>query len=338
LRPLDRLPSIKTKLGVVIVAAVATTILINELGVLIGIPLLVRGLGAGALALVMVRFLARGMTSPLRDMAVAAQAMARGDYGKRVTATSRDEVGELARAFNRMAADLAEVDRMRRDLIANVSHELRTPISALQAVLENLIDEVENPDPAALQVMLEQVKRLGRLVSQLLDLSKLESGAVPLQRERFPARAVLERAVTESKLRAQKQAGSDVELTIDIMPDDLQIDADPERIQQVITNLVDNALRHSPEGGRVLVRAARSSSDVTIEVVDEGPGIAPFEAARVFERFYRSDAARSSSDGGSGLGLAIARWIVDLHGGEITVDNQRTRGCRMVIQLPATTA
>jgi signal transduction histidine kinase len=337
-RPLDRLPSIKTKLGVVIVAAVATTIVINELGVLIGIPLLVRGLGAGALALVMVRFLARGMTSPLREMAVAAQAMARGDYGKRVTATSRDEVGELARAFNRMAADLAEVDRMRRDLIANVSHELRTPISALQAVLENLIDEVENPDPAALQVMLEQVKRLGRLVSQLLDLSKLESGAVPLQRERFPARAVLERAVTESKLRAQKQAGSDVELTIDITPDDLQIDADPERIQQVITNLVDNALRHSPEGGRVLVRAARSSSDVTIEVVDEGPGIAPFEAARVFERFYRSDAARSSSDGGSGLGLAIARWIVDLHGGEITVDNQRTRGCRMVIQLPATTA
>lgn len=338
MRPLDRLPSIKTKLGVVIVAAVATTILINELGVLIGIPLLVRGLGAGALALVMVRFLARGMTSPLREMAVAARAMARGDYGKRVTATSRDEVGELARAFNRMAADLAEVDRMRRDLIANVSHELRTPISALQAVLENLIDEVQNPDPAALQVMLGQVKRLGRLVAQLLDLSKLESGAVPLQRERFPARTVLERAVMESKLRAQQQAGNNVELTIDITPDELEIDADPERMQQVITNLVDNALRHSPEGGRVLVRAERTPSDVTIEVVDEGPGIAPFEAARVFERFYRSDAARSSSDGGSGLGLAIARWIVDLHGGEITVDERRTRGCRMVIQLPVTTA
>ena len=336
MRPLDRLPSIKTKLGVVIVAAVATTILINELGVLVGIPLLVRGLGAGALALVMIRFLARGMTSPLREMAVAARAMARGDYGKRVTATSRDEVGELARAFNRMAADLAEVDRMRRDLIANVSHELRTPISALQAVLENLIDEVQNPDPAALQVMLEQVKRLGRLVAQLLDLSKLESGAIPLQRERFPARTVLERAVTESRLRAQQQAGSHVELTIDIRPNDLEIDADPERMQQVVTNLVDNALRHSPEGGRVLVRAERSSSDVTIEVVDEGPGIAPLEAARVFERFYRSDAARSS-DGGSGLGLAIARWIVDLHGGEITVDERRTRGCRMVIQLPAAT-
>src|ERR671914_1203318 len=112
----------------------------------------------------MVRFLARGMTSPLREMAVAAQAMARGDYGKRVTATSRDEVGELARAFNRMATDLAEVDRMRRDLIANVSHELRTPISALQTVLENLVDGVAEPDPVAMQTMLVQVERLGGLV------------------------------------------------------------------------------------------------------------------------------------------------------------------------------
>jgi signal transduction histidine kinase len=337
-RPLDRLPSIKTKLGVVIVAAVATTILINELGVLIGIPLVIRGLGAGAVALVMVRFLARGMTSPLREMAIAAQAMARGDYGKRVTATSRDEVGELARAFNRMATDLAEVDRMRRDLIANVSHELRTPISALQAVLENLIDEVASPDPATLEIMLEQVKRLGRLVSQLLDLSKLESGAVPLQRDRFRARTVLERAVMESRLHAQQHASNEVELTIEVVPEDLEIDADAERIHQVITNLVDNALRHSPDGGRVLVRAEGGPAGATVEVVDDGPGIAPFEAARVFERFYRSDAARSSSDGGSGLGLAIARWIVDLHGGEITVDQRQSRGCRMVIQLPAMTA
>lgn len=338
MRPLDRLPSIKTKLGAVIVAAVATTILINELGVLIGIPLPIRGLGAGALALVMVRFLARGMTSPLRDMAAAAQAMARGDYNKRVTATSRDEVGELARAFNKMAADLAEVDRMRRDLIANVSHELRTPISALHAVLENLVDEVEEPDPGTLEVMLEQVRRLGRLVSQLLDLSKLESGAVPLQRERFPARTVLEKAVRESRLHAQQQVGNDVRLTVDVMPEDLEIDADPERIHQVITNLVDNALRHSPDGGRVLVRAEGRAFGVVIEVVDEGPGIPTFEAARVFERFYRSDAARSSSDGGSGLGLAIARWIVDLHGGEIIIDQQRRQGCRMVIRLPSVAA
>ncbi|MGH2787880.1 MAG: sensor histidine kinase [Actinomycetota bacterium] len=338
MRPLDRLSSIKTKLGAVIVAAVATTILINELGVLIGVPLLIRGLGAGAVALVMVRFLARGMTSPLREMAAAAQAMARGDYEKRVTATSRDEVGELARAFNRMATDLAEVDRMRRDLIANVSHELRTPISALQAVLENLIDEVAHPEPATLGIMLEQVKRLGRLVSQLLDLSKLESGAVPLQREKFKARTLLERAVTESKLHALQQAANDVRLTIDIEPEDLEIDADPERIHQVVTNLVDNALRHSPDQGRVQVRAAGGISGVTIEVVDEGPGIPAVEAARVFERFYRSDAARSSSDGGSGLGLAIARWIVDLHGGEISVDGERARGCRMIVDLPSTAA
>ena len=142
MRPLDPLPSIKTKLGVVIVACVAVTIVVVALGVRAGLPLLICGIAAGVLSLGMVQFLARGMTSPLRDMADAATAMAKGDYGRTVTATSRDEVGDLARSFNAMAAELAEVDRVRRDLVANVSHELRTPISALQAVLENLVDGV----------------------------------------------------------------------------------------------------------------------------------------------------------------------------------------------------
>ena len=140
-----------------------------------------RVLVAAVLGLAMVQFLARGMTSPLRDMAAAASAMARGDYDRRVHATSRDEVGELARAFNAMAADLADVERMRRDLVANVSHELRTPIGALQALLENLADGVEPTDPAALRTALAQTERLGRLVEQLLDLSRLESGGLALE-------------------------------------------------------------------------------------------------------------------------------------------------------------
>src|SRR5215213_3194147 len=122
------------------------------------------------------------MTSPLREMAAAASAMARGDYGRRVRATSRDEVGELARAFNAMAAELSDADRMRRELVANVSHELRTPLGALQALLENLADGVEPPDPAALRTALAQTERLGRLVAQLLDLSRLESGTLPAER------------------------------------------------------------------------------------------------------------------------------------------------------------
>ena len=149
MRPLDRLSSIKVKLGVVIVATVAGTVIVLAIGFRLGWSLELRTLVAAVIGLALVQLLARGMTSPLREMAAAASAMARGDYGRRVTASSRDEVGELARAFNAMAAELADVDRMRRDLVANVSHELRTPIGALQALLENLIDGVEPVDPAA---------------------------------------------------------------------------------------------------------------------------------------------------------------------------------------------
>src|SRR5829696_3873856 len=185
MRPLDRLRSIKVKLGVVIVATVAGTVWVLFVGLKLGLSLELRTLLAAVIALAMVQFLARGMTSPLRDMAAAASAMARGDYSRRVRATSRDEVGELARAFNAMAAELGDADRMRRELVANVSHELRTPLGALQALLENLADGVEAPDPAALQTALAQTERLGRLVEQLLDLSELEGGGVPIEARTF---------------------------------------------------------------------------------------------------------------------------------------------------------
>jgi signal transduction histidine kinase len=336
MRPLDPLSSIKMKLGVVIVAAVAVTVGVVAIGNRAGVPLLVLVIVAGLLSLAMVQFLAQGMTSPLRAMAIAAAEMSRGDYKRHVTATSRDEVGELARAFNKMAAELAEVDRMRRDLIANVSHELRTPISALQAVLENLVDGVEKADEAQLRVMLQQVVRLGRLVTQLLDLSRLESGAIPLQRTVFEVRPVLEQAMQETRLSLERNPESQVELDVVVDPENLELEADPERIHQVVTNLLENAVRHSPSHGKVTVAARNGHGSVVLEVVDEGPGIKPSEASRVFERFYRSDAARSS-DGGTGLGLSIARWIVDLHGGDIHAEQNSPHGCRMRVVIPAVT-
>ncbi|HYN37309.1 MAG TPA: ATP-binding protein [Actinomycetota bacterium] len=338
MRPLDKLSSIKVKLGVVIVAAVAMTIVVNEVGFRLSWPLWVRAVTAGALALGMVQFLARGMTSPLREMAAATRAMAKGEYDRRVTASSRDEVGELARAFNRMASDLAEIDRVRRDLIANVSHELRTPISALQAVLENLVDGVAAPETATLESALGQVERLGRLVTQLLDLSRLESGVSSLQQEIFEVRPLLVQAVEEARVHAERGVAKDVSLKVDVAPTDLRLTADPERVYQIASNLLTNALRHSPADGEVIVRARGSSRNVVIEVLDQGPGIPEDEATRVFERFYRSDAARSSSDGGTGLGLAIARWIVDLHGGDIRVETAQPHGCRMVVELPQVAA
>ncbi len=329
-RPLDDVPSIKLKLGFVIAAAVAVTVFVFWVGIKVGIWPSVSGVIAGVVAMVMVWFLARGMTSPLREMAAAASEMAKGNYDRRVRSSARDEVGELARAFNQMAAELAETDRVRRDLVANVSHELRTPITALQAVLENLVDGVTEPDPRTFAIMLAQVERLGRLVKQLLDLSRLESGAVPLERTEFRVEPLLTHAVREQQLHAPEIA-----VSVSVDSPDLIADGDPERVHQVVANLLENAVRHTPHGGSVEVRAERSADGVTITVLDEGPGIAEADEARIFERFYRADSARASSDGGAGLGLAIAQWIVDLHGGDIHPERREPHGCRMVVTLPS---
>jgi signal transduction histidine kinase len=329
MRPLHALHSLKLKLGIVIVAAVLVTAVATLVAVrLAGLPP-VAGAAAGiVLALACVQLLARGMTAPLREMADAATAMARGEHGRQVAVTSNDEVGELARAFNRMTAELAETDRLRRDLVANVSHELRTPIGALQALLENVVEGVSEPDPETLRTMLAQTRRLGRLVTQLLDLSRLEAAEQPFDIRPFAVRDVLETAAREARLHAPEN----VVFSIDA-PAGLQAAGDPERIQQVVMNLLENAVRHSPRPGHVALRATCSDHTVSVEVEDEGPGIPEDELERVFERFYRGDGG-GSDGGGAGLGLAIARWIVDLHGGTIRAERREPRGGHLIVTLP----
>jgi signal transduction histidine kinase len=330
MRPLHALHSLKLKLGIVIVAAVLVTAVATIVAVrLLGLPSIVGAAAGILLALGCVQLLARGTTAPLREMAAAATAMARGEHGRQVAVTSNDEVGELARAFNRMTAELAETDRLRRDLVANVSHELRTPIGALQALLENVVDGVSEPDPETLRTMLAQTRRLGRLVTQLLDLSRLESGEQPFDIRPFSVRDVLENAAREARLHAPES----VVFSIDASAG-LRAAGDPERIHQVVMNLVDNAVRYSPRPGHVALRASRSAHAVTLEVEDEGPGIPEDELERVFERFYRGD-GRESDGGGAGLGLAIARWIVELHGGTIRAERREPHGSHMVVTLPA---
>ena len=333
MRPLQSLGSLKLKLGIVIVAAVWITAVATIVGVYwLGLPSIV-GAGAGiVLALACAQLLARGTTKPLREMAAVATAMARGEHGRQVTVTSSDEVGELARAFNRMTAELAETDRLRRDLVANVSHELRTPLGALQAVLENVVDGVSEPDPETLRAMLAQTRRLSRLVTQLLDLSRLEAGEQPFDMRPFALRDILEGAAREARLHAPP----DVVFSIDA-PAALQVDGDPERIHQVVTNLLENAVRYSPRPGHVALHASSGADHtVVLEVDDEGPGIASEELERVFERFHRGDgrAGAGAEGGGVGLGLAIARWIVDLHGGTIRAERRDPQGSHMVVTLP----
>jgi signal transduction histidine kinase len=338
---LHRLPTIRAKLGSVIVFAVGLTILLAYLilGFGFGVfalgehwwEVLLAGALASGIALLIARWVARGMTQPLRDMAQAARKMETGDYSQRVHTTSRDEVGQLAQAFNRMSAELDQLERLRRDLVANVSHELKTPISALRAHLENLLDGVERPDPETLQVMLAQSERLGRLVDQLLDLSRLESGDVPLHREAVALAPLVSQVLSEIEVA---RAGRGVELRGSVPRDLPAVYADRERIHQVLFNLLDNAVRFTPEGGYVTVTAEPRNGSVDVHVADTGPGIAPEHLPRLFERFYRADPGRAQKDGGTGIGLAIARSVVEAHGGRIWADSQPGEGSVFTFELP----
>jgi signal transduction histidine kinase len=325
LRPLDRVRSIKTKLGLLVAVTIVVASVLAVIGTRLGISSWATVPVAVVAALAVTQLLARGMTSPLREMTLAAQRMAQGDYTQRVHASSRDEVGELARAFNRTAATLEMVDRHRRDLVANVSHELRTPISALQAVLENLVDGVSNPGTEELRTALAQTERLGRLVGDLLDLSRVEEGVTPLRLTEVRLTDIFDDAVAQARADGVRYA-------VDVRPQNLTVAADPDRLHQLLANLLDNAARHSPSGGEVRLSAERLVDDVQLAVADDGPGIAAADRSAVFERFTTS-AAHSS---GTGLGLTISRWVAQLHGGTIAVADAE-RGCRIEVTLPADT-
>ncbi|MDR7087833.1 signal transduction histidine kinase [Aeromicrobium panaciterrae] len=326
-RPLDVVRSVKVKLGLLVAASVIVAITVASIGSAGGVPVLLSVPITIVLALAVTQLLAVGMTSPLREMTHAASRMSTGDHSVRVTASSRDEVGELARAFNRMAEDLAEVDRHRRELVANVSHELRTPLAALSAVLENLADGVTEPDPETLRAALAQGERMTALVTDLLDLSRVDAGKTPLAYEDVEVAALLEAAAAESRV-----AGREVTYEVEVVPADLVVRGDTARLRQLVANLLDNASRHSPPAGTVTISAGVGDGHWHLDVTDEGPGVAPADRERAFERF--GTLTDIDGGGGTGLGLAIARWVTDLHGGTIRFTEPDTRGAHVRADLP----
>lgn len=341
--------SIKTKLGALVVVSVFITTVLMMIAVRTETELRFITVFSMIATLLITQFVAHSLTAPLDEMNTVARNISHGDYTSRVKgADRRDELGDLAQTINRMADDLEAQDLQRKELVANVSHELRTPIAGLRAVLENVVDGVSAADPETMRTALKQTERLGRLVETLLDLSRLDNGVVPLRKRRFEVWPYLSGVLKEANMVVSARGGlssgsgthtrTDVHLHLDVSPPELTAHADPERIHQVVANLIDNAVKHSPPHGRVTVKARRGDypESLDLEVLDEGPGIPQSEWHRVFERFNRGGVPAPhgpGSDGGTGLGLAIARWAVDLHGGRIGVAESQ-RGCRIKVTLP----
>ncbi|OGW65745.1 MAG: hypothetical protein A3H49_02280 [Nitrospirae bacterium RIFCSPLOWO2_02_FULL_62_14] len=304
--------------------------------------------GVAFIVSVTVSFLiARGLTRPLQDMAAVARQLAGGALGQRVQIRSGDEVGVLAATLNQMADQmdrditaLRRLEQVRKDFVANVSHELRTPLTSIKGYVEALLDGAkDNPEEATrfLQIILKQSDRLNLILEDLLQLSQIESGMVRFKRDPVHLHALVERLLPLIKPLADKKRQS---LTVAIPPDLPPVSGDEDRLVQVLTNLLDNAIKYTPEGGTIGIAVglaalpAGDPAQVELSVTDTGIGIPEADRPRVFERFYRVDKARSREMGGTGLGLSIVRHIVEGHAGKIWVEGVQPTGSRFVLRLP----
>jgi signal transduction histidine kinase len=289
-------------------------------------------LAAILIALFLGIFLARRLTRPVRELTTATRAMARGDLEQQVPVRSQDELGELAASFNQMSADLARANELRRQMTADIAHDLRTPLSVIKGYTEGLRDGVLQATPDTFQTVHQEAEHLSRLVEDLRTLSLADAGELTLTRQLVPPRELLERTAAAHLPRAQQ-------LEIDLQVTDEAnvpvVNVDPERMAQVLGNLVSNALRHTPVGGQISLAARQRGNNVVLSVQDNGVGIAPDKLPRIFDRFYRGDEARQAHEGESGLGLAIAKSLVELHGGTISVESTLGEGTTFRILLPA---
>ncbi|MCA9920359.1 MAG: HAMP domain-containing protein, partial [Anaerolineales bacterium] len=288
-------------------------------------------LGATAVSLLIGVLLARSLIKPLREITKATRAVAQGNLAQQVPVRSDDELGQLATSFNQMSADLAQSRDLRRQMTADIAHDLRTPLSLILGHAEALSDGVLPPTPETFDVIHDEARRLNRLVEDLRLLSLAEAGELTLTVRPVSPRSLLERAVLAYAPAAQQKQ---VSLTLDA-PDDLpEVVVDPDRMAQVLDNLVSNALRYTPENGRIHLTAQQNQSAIQLKVQDSGPGMSAEDLAHVFDRFYRGDKSRQRHEGGSGLGLAIAKSIVGGHNGRIWAESAPGQGATFIIELP----
>jgi signal transduction histidine kinase len=309
------------------------------------VPLSLAGLVAFVISILLAYLIARSIAKPLQRITLATEEIARGDYDQQLDITSPDEVRRLATSFDLMTQEVKASRQAQRDFVANVSHELKTPLTSIQGFSLAILDGTARDGEAqrhAAQIIKDEAERMTRLVNELLDLAKLDAGQIVMAREPMDMGQLLRGCV--EKLTPQAGQG-DVELRLDLesLP---PLSGDNDRLAQVFTNLIDNALKHTPQGRRVTV-AAREVTDppvrkgergvpgIEVSVADTGSGIPPEDLSRIFERFYQVDKSRRRKDRGAGLGLAIAKEIVQAHGGQIKAESVVGVGTKFTVMLPA---
>ncbi|MHB0866200.1 MAG: sensor histidine kinase [Thermoleophilia bacterium] len=297
----------------------------------INYSLLWGGIIAVILAIILSLFIARRITRPIHDMAAATEKIAEGDYSHRVDIASRDEIGSLAHSLNAMAVHLEESQRLRRELMANIAHELRTPLTSISGFMEGLEDGVVPANTETYSLVRREALRMSRLVEDLQRLSRAESGQEAMDLIEIELGTFLERVIRKMKPQFSDKGVNLVFHAGEAVPPFL---ADEDKLDQIVINLVDNALRYTEPGGSVSLSSSVRKGMVAIEVVDTGAGIDPLDLPHVFERFYRADKSRARVSGGSGIGLTLVKRYTESLGGHVEVKSVIEQGTSFTLFFP----
>jgi signal transduction histidine kinase len=286
---------------------------------------------AGLVGLLLTLLLSQSILIPIDALTSASRAMEKGDLNQRVEVKSKDELGQLGKAFNSMAEGLNRLEQLRRNMVTDVAHELRTPLSNIRGYLEALRDGVVEPTPEAIASIHEEAMLLNRLVDDLQELALAEAGQLDLVRQPVDLREVVQKAVQSLNNQTSEKIVS-IEV---LLPDDLPlVEADAERMGQVLRNLINNAVINTPTGGEICIEARVCDSQVAVSIKDNGVGISKEHLPFVFERFYRADRSRARSTGGAGLGLAIVKQLVEAQGGQVEINSQIDVGTTVTFTSP----
>lgn len=279
----------------------------------------------------LVTLLVRQLARPLNELTQASEKIAEGQLEQKVEVNSQDEIGELAQSFNTMSTKLKQSEDLRRQMTADIAHELRTPMSVIQGDLEAVIDGVYPANQETFQSLLDESHRLSRLIDDLRELSLLEAGELHLERKNTDIKTLVQQLVHAYQIKAESNGITLQFNNTDVVSD---VEADADRIAQVLRNLIGNAIRYTPSGGTVVIDLHRDNGELTCSVTDTGPGMSEEEASRVFERFWRADQSRTRHSGGSGLGLSISKRLVEAHGGKMWVQTALNQGSTFGFSLP----